>query len=213
MQELRDREATRGKRIYKFKNDVDVEKAISDYAEVGAEKVNSKSKSRIEVGVVVAALVATVSFTSALTVPGGFIQSGENNMGMAVLNGNKRFISFMVYDILSFITSIIGISIYFLLPIVASTWSESNRTYQILYGIGHFSTIFSIECLAAALVTGVLSVVSNRTVTNLILIIEILICLIGIVFVGLKVFVPIRLRIRRRMATRILPANYLQPLR
>ena len=53
----------------------------------------SEIKKTMESHMIVAALIATVTFAAGFTLPGGYVQNGSNNQGMAVLslptNGTK----------------------------------------------------------------------------------------------------------------------------
>ena len=79
---------------------------------------------------VVAALIATVTFAAGSTLPGGYVQNGSNNQGMAVLslptNGTKgtdrdmatavreNFRNFVVADSIAFLLSMAAIFFHFL---------------------------------------------------------------------------------------------------
>ncbi|KAL6606409.1 hypothetical protein ACP70R_042062 [Stipagrostis hirtigluma subsp. patula] len=56
----------------------------------------------------VSVLVATVTFASAFTLPGGYYQSGSNNAGAALLAGSYAFDAFIISDTLAFICSCIA---------------------------------------------------------------------------------------------------------
>lgn len=128
-----------GKRVHKFEEDFDVEKALSDSVEVvGVPNENGFLKKAGEIEVVVCSLIATVSFASAITLPGGFVQDGKD-MGMAVLTDNTYFNEFLVFDVIAFLTSIITISIYFGLPFLAVSKKKQRRTLGLCQNIhDHF---------------------------------------------------------------------------
>ena len=88
---------------------------------------------------VIAVLVATVSFASGLTVPGGFNSSdygpaGQGNEGMATLANKPMFQVFIISDTVAMYCSIIGV--YLLLwsqicDLVSSTLSFTHALLQI----------------------------------------------------------------------------------
>ncbi|KAM7462833.1 hypothetical protein LguiA_030954 [Lonicera macranthoides] len=64
---------------------------------------------------IVAALIATISFIVGFTIPGGFIQSGNAYQGMAVLTKQPAFQAFIVADTLTILLSIISATIFYLI--------------------------------------------------------------------------------------------------
>ena len=53
---------------------------------IESEKIISVMKKTMKSHMIVAALIATVTFAAGITLPGGYVQSGSNNQGMAVLS-------------------------------------------------------------------------------------------------------------------------------
>ena len=86
-------------------------------------------KRTIKSHMIVAALIATITFAAGFTLPGGYIQNESNNQGMAVLslptNGTKgkdrdmaiavrdSFKSFVLHDSIAMGLSICAIGIFF----------------------------------------------------------------------------------------------------
>ena len=113
----------------------------------GESKVVSEIKKSMESHLVVAALIATVTFAAGFTLPGGYVQNGSNNQGMAVLslptNGTKgrdrdmttavrnNFKHFLLADSIAFFLSMAAI--YFLfLP--AYHYKDKNIVVIYLWG-------------------------------------------------------------------------------
>ncbi|XP_024009935.1 protein ACCELERATED CELL DEATH 6 [Eutrema salsugineum] len=70
---------------------------------------SDKNKDYINTLLVVAALVATVTFAAGFTIPGGF-NSSDPNLGMATLANDTKLVAFMVFDILAMQSSIVTIA-------------------------------------------------------------------------------------------------------
>lgn len=62
---------------------------------------------------IVAALIATVTFTSGLTMPGGYYGNDGPNPGMAILSRHAAFKAFIVTDTIALMLSIAAIIYYF----------------------------------------------------------------------------------------------------
>ncbi|KAH0894507.1 hypothetical protein HID58_056936 [Brassica napus] len=87
---------------------------------------------------VVAALVATVTFTAGFTIPGGFNGSGEK-LGMAALENKPKLAYFMIFNIMAMQSSIVTIAILIwgqlgdqsLVP-MAFTWALRSLFFALL---------------------------------------------------------------------------------
>ena len=92
------------------------------------EKIISEMKKTMKNHMIVAALIATVTFAAEITLPSGYVQSGRNNQGRSVLstlptNGTdgymaaasrSNFESFVVEDSIAMLLSMSAIVIYFI---------------------------------------------------------------------------------------------------
>ena len=82
----------------------EVKNAVSERKEEISDKSMSVSKrvrSAGETNLLVATIIATVTFTAAFTVPGGY-ESGAVNSGLAVLSKRAAFKAFMIADAFAF---------------------------------------------------------------------------------------------------------------
>ncbi|XP_021769416.1 ankyrin repeat-containing protein At5g02620-like [Chenopodium quinoa] len=145
--------APRGRRINTYEMDLDVEKARGD--DLGEGTNVNTLKEAAQSRLVVAALIATVSFTAGFTLPGGFDQNLGDNMGMAVLKGRLAFKVCVVSNAIAFMSSTIAILLYFVLVTTGSTWF-----IRILSSHGLMLNTFSLGALMIAFTTGVSVVVS-----------------------------------------------------
>ncbi|KAL2931557.1 Ankyrin repeat-containing protein NPR4 [Bienertia sinuspersici] len=144
-------------RISTYEEDIDDEKASTGtrFNEWNIGSIKKAAESRL----VVAALIATVSFTAGFTVPGGFDQNSGANMGMAVLKRKPAFVVFLVSDAIAFTFSTLAILCYFML---AST--DVKRAIQYLSLCSLIISTISLGALMIAFVAGVSVVLSKSPV-------------------------------------------------
>ncbi|KAL2939956.1 Ankyrin repeat-containing protein NPR4 [Bienertia sinuspersici] len=107
----------------------DIEKgAIDNGGEMDIKAIKKAAESRL----VVAALIATVSFTAAFTVPGGLVQNEGKDMGMAIFRDKFEFKVFIVSNAAAFLFSTLAILCYFVL--VSAVSKRSIRIFS-LWGL------------------------------------------------------------------------------
>ena len=121
--------------------------------------------------VVMATLVATVTFTAAFTLPGGFHSEGEHQ-GLAVLARKTAFKAFIVTDTIAMTTSMTAAVIFF-----TSSWNDNKNKWNL-----HFMALqmlwLSLASMGIAFVTGLFTVLSQSMV------LAIMVCFIGCLFPG-----------------------------
>ena len=117
-------------------------------------------KGVIQNWLVVATLVATVSFTAGFTVPGGFDQSPGPEIGTAIMTKKAAFKAFLVSDALAFTFSSFAIFLFFVTSFTGWKACESELTYRVCWKPGIFS-IFSIGAMTVAFMTGVYVVIPH----------------------------------------------------
>ena len=70
------------------------------------EKLGFGRKNILETNLVIAMLVATVTFAAAFTMPGGY-----NSQGLATLSAKPAFKAFVIFDTIGFLFSVIAVTI------------------------------------------------------------------------------------------------------
>ena len=128
-------------------------------------------KKTMKIHMVVAALIATVTFAAGITLPSGYVQSGSNNQGMAVLstlptnatNGymaaaaRAKFESFVIEDSIAMLLSMSAIVIYF----IASFPIKDMKTVGTYLLLGNLLTLFAMLAMVFAFLDGLQAVVST----------------------------------------------------
>ncbi|GAY42375.1 hypothetical protein CUMW_066370 [Citrus unshiu] len=131
---------------------------------------------------VVAALIATVAFAAAFTIPGGY--RSEN--GTAILRRNTAFQAFIVADSIAMVFSLSAVFTHFLMSLIIEETKDFNE--DLLLASVWF-TIFSMGAMVIAFVTGTYAMLVPS------LGLAIITCLIGLSFFLLVIWI-VRLSIK-----------------
>lgn len=116
------------------------EKSSSRYEEL--EQYVNKNK---EAHLVVAALIATVTFTVGITVPGGYINEIRSDQGAAVLTKSSDFQAFVIFDSLAMILSTSAVFIHIYLSRLP------NKSMQfLLWKLSQVMIIFAVLAMVFA---------------------------------------------------------------
>ncbi|XP_026380898.1 ankyrin repeat-containing protein NPR4-like [Papaver somniferum] len=90
---------------------------------------------------IVAALVATVAFAAAITVPGGnFSDSNATNKGMPIFLGKKSFLAFMVVDAIALFSSTFVIQVF--LTVFVGSYNAEAKFEETMPRRLEFSLVF-----------------------------------------------------------------------
>lgn len=101
----------------------------------------SKVEKGAEAHLVVAALIATVTFTAGITVPGGFVSERGADQGFAILRTNVTFKAFLISNSLAMVLSTLSAFIQLFVPL----WFGQYITFS---GSTSFLAAFSLTILA-----------------------------------------------------------------
>ncbi|KAM7466948.1 hypothetical protein LguiB_014510 [Lonicera macranthoides] len=135
------------------------------------EEKRKKIWEEAQTHVIVATLIATITFAAGFTMPGGFIQSGSSHQGMAVLTKSTAFQAFIISDTIALVLSTSAIFMYFF----ASRYSDTERIMG-LVSAAFILNVFALLAMMVAFVTGIYAVLSNS------LALAIATCLVGSCF-------------------------------
>ncbi|XP_034686714.1 ankyrin repeat-containing protein At5g02620-like [Vitis riparia] len=140
----------------------------------------SEIKRTIKSHMIVAALIATVTFAAGFTLPGGYIQNESNNQGMAVLslptNGTKgkdrdmaiavrdSFKSFVIQDSIAMVLSICAIGMFS----IASFPTKNKKTVLAYLLFGNFLTMIAMVAMVFAFVDGLAAVLHRSSLLEVI---------------------------------------------
>ena len=150
---------------------------------IESEKIISEMKKTMKNHMIVAALIATVTFAAGITLPGGYVQSGSNNQGMAVLstlptNGTDGYMAaaaranferFVRVDTTAMLLSMSAMVIYF----IASFPIKDMKTVGTYLLLGNILTMLAMLTMLVAFLYGLRSVLSPSSLLSWITIITV----------------------------------------
>ncbi|KAB5512807.1 hypothetical protein DKX38_029835 [Salix brachista] len=120
----------------------------------------------------VAALIATVTFAATFTLPGGY----KSDQGTAILAKKAAFIVFLISDAISMVLSFSAVFIHFFLVLYQGSIMESTLTTWKLLGLASLLTMIGMGTLIITFITGTYAVLQP------VLGLAVSICLIGLSF-------------------------------
>ena len=148
------------------------------------ELKDALSKAR-ESQLVVAALIATVTFAAAFTLPGGY----KSDRGTAILAKKAAFIVFVISDTMSLVLSTLAVFIHFLISLIKGLEKVKDEeiddlgTTEMLFGVATCLTMIGMGTMIIAFITGTYAGLESS------LGLAISTCLIGLSFFFLMYFV------------------------
>jgi hypothetical protein len=133
-----------------------------------------------EVHLVVAALIATVTFAACITMPGGFVSGGEgSHPGSVLLRRNSAFKAFVIIDTISMVLSSSAVFIHLLIPFLFDRNIDDESNPMKLVFLAFKFILWAMIAMGLAFVTGTYAVLMpslGLAITN---------CIIGLTFFGI----------------------------
>jgi hypothetical protein len=103
----------------------------------------------------VAALITTVTFAACITMPGGFMGSGEgSHSGSALLRKSAAFKAFVITDTISMVFSSSAVFIYLFTPFLFSRYISDEQSRHLIFSIAFYFIIAALIAMVLAFVTG-----------------------------------------------------------
>jgi hypothetical protein len=126
------------------------------------EEEEALSRAR-ESHLVVAALIATVTFAAAFTLPGGYKSDQGPNEGTAILAKKAAFIVFVISDAMSMVLSLLAVFIHFMISLIhgfkmVKDEVMDENTTGILFGYAMLLTMIAMGTMIIAFITGTYAV-------------------------------------------------------
>ncbi|XP_022760881.1 protein ACCELERATED CELL DEATH 6-like [Durio zibethinus] len=132
-----------------------------EVAEVRVRPINKFGRNQLaiekarEAHLVVAALIATVTFAAAITLPGGFVsEKTADDKGTAILIHNVAFQAFVVTDAVALVCSLVAVFMHFAM---ALPYFQSERSYSSLQ-FATQCTAYAVGAMVVAFSTGTYAV-------------------------------------------------------
>jgi hypothetical protein len=117
------------------------------------EKEDAMSKVR-ESHLVVAALIATVTFAAGFTIPGGY----KSNQGTAILTKKAAFIIFVISDSISMVLSICAVFIHFYMAYIQGLEMIDKVTTTKLLSCAMLFIVIGLDTMILAFIMGIYAV-------------------------------------------------------
>ena len=108
-----------------------------------------------ETNLIVAALIATVTFAAGFTLPGGYDSNEGPNQGMAILTRKAAFKAFVVTDTIALICSSCAVFVYFM-----QAYDVNLQTLTRHYACALGLVTIAMAALVLAFITGLYSVLA-----------------------------------------------------
>ena len=134
----------------------DKKMSTSELDYMNQKKQTDAIKKKKQTEMVVATLIATVTFTAGFTVPGGF-KSGGVDEGMAALSKRTAFLLFLIANTLAFGLSIATVIIYFLDSTIPREFGPRMKGLGLIPAF----TVYSTIALLVAFISGTYTVVPH----------------------------------------------------
>ncbi|KAH7548599.1 hypothetical protein ACOSP7_031910 [Xanthoceras sorbifolium] len=146
------------------------------------EEYFKKLEKAKESHLIVAALVATVTFTAAFTVPGGF----KSDKGTAILSKHLAFQFFEATNALAFVFSVTAVFTYFIM----SADRFQKDFYLTLFNLAPWITVFGMGAMVIAFISGSYAVLAapslGLAIVTCVIGLSVFILLLGVLYCVVK---------------------------
>ncbi|GMP56174.1 hypothetical protein CsSME_00020753 [Camellia sinensis var. sinensis] len=123
----------------------------------------SKSK---ETHLIVATIIATVTFTAGITMPGGYINDNKDpNQGMAILTRKAAFVAFVITDTIALTLSVFAVLTHLY------TLTDHPTSLKKQLGLAFCHTFYALITMLLAFITGAYAVLAPSSLSILVCVI------------------------------------------
>lgn len=130
------------------------------------ERMNS---ARVEI--IIAILIATITFAAAFTLPSGYDDNPVPNQGMPILLKKSAFV---ITDTIAFVCSLASLFAYFYMGVEDELICQRDK---VILKLGHLALFFFLFCGSFdSFITGLCAALKNSTALG------VAVCLLGIIF-------------------------------
>uniref|UniRef100_A0A7N2LKR2 PGG domain-containing protein n=1 Tax=Quercus lobata TaxID=97700 RepID=A0A7N2LKR2_QUELO len=136
------------KRVFRRMVKVEGKETIMKKDDIIEEKFIIKVEKAAEAHLVVAALIATVTFAAGIAVPGGFVDGKDTDAGAAILRTNVAFKAFIISNSIAMVLSTISALIQLFVPM----WFHQYFTFSggTLFFVAFSLTVFAMGAMMLA---------------------------------------------------------------
>nr|XP_048335658.1 protein ACCELERATED CELL DEATH 6-like [Ziziphus jujuba var. spinosa] len=119
----------------------------------------------------VATLIATVTFAAGFTMPGGYnSEEGDPGRGLAILSKKSAFKAFIITDTIAMVLSTSAVFLHFLLAMTASSNLSPTKSSNLVV-LAFILTMYAMEAMIIAFAAGTYSVLGNSSALSITIII------------------------------------------
>jgi hypothetical protein len=171
-------------RVINYEGDITSKRSwLENLMEKWKEERNEERRSMLsmlqkatEVHLVVAALIATVTFAACITMPGGFVGGEGSHPGSALLRRSVAFKAFVITDTISMVLSSSAVFIHLLMPFLFDKNINDEKRRMKLVVLAFILILGAMVAMGLAFVTGTYAVLmpsSDLAIAN---------CIVGLTF-------------------------------